>query len=292
MGALAGKLRKQEMKGKIEEYLHIGYAKWDKLIDGVAEAEKLESRRCDDEQVWTFLAACGYAIAGKDGAAKLTEILTGSSQSVPPNPKIWFEVLPLPPREKEGNTHIDLAVGMIRDRDKTGSGIELDAVPKSWICFCEMKWYSDISKDVSYDIHRNQLARVIENALCFQSGAKYADKVYVTLVTPAAFKDAKTKSRLYQYKFDEYKENPGRLVADLDKCCLPRSDYYDKPDRGELNEWIERLSLNWATYDELFDVLPASQIWDGLTDFWMQHGNYQGRVSLSGMKSQTLKARP
>ncbi len=85
------------------------------------------------------------------------------------------------------------------------SGIQLSDTDKSWICFCEMKWNSDISITVTYDLERNQLARVIENALCFQSDKhQYADEVTVTLVTPEMFYISKCKSRLFQYKYEEY----------------------------------------------------------------------------------------
>ena len=71
------------------------------------------SEICEDEQVWTFLAACGYAIAGAQGVEKLTKILTGLDLTQPKDAKIWMEVLPLPPRKGEGNTNLDLALGTI-----------------------------------------------------------------------------------------------------------------------------------------------------------------------------------
>lgn len=52
----------------------------------------------------------------------------------------------------------------------------------SWVCFCEMKWYSDLSTKVTHDLHRNQLAHVIENAVAFASAP--LDQVHVVLVTP------------------------------------------------------------------------------------------------------------
>jgi hypothetical protein len=64
--------------------------------------------------------------------------------------------------------------------------------------------------DVYMDRHRNQLARVIENALCFQRG------------TPATLKQRSVKSRLYQYKFWEYSESLDQVVADLNASRLPR----------------------------------------------------------------------
>ena len=58
-----------------------------------------------DETMWTFLVAAGYAAAGPDGVALLSRHLTGHDWAGPKEPKIWLEALPIPPRNKEGNTH-------------------------------------------------------------------------------------------------------------------------------------------------------------------------------------------
>ena len=113
---------------EIIKYLYIGYARWDDLISRVERQERKLSDDFDDEQIWTFLVGCGYAIAGKDGVAKLTKTLTGSDYEAPTNPRIWFEVLPIPPRKGEGETHLDLALGTIARRKGTKSGIELENV--------------------------------------------------------------------------------------------------------------------------------------------------------------------
>ena len=84
----------------------------------------------------------------------------------------------------------------------TDGGIQA-AQGASWVCFCEMKWYSDISGKVTHDIHRNQLARVIENAIAFASAP--LDRAHVALVTPASFRAS--RSRLYGYKFEEYERD-------------------------------------------------------------------------------------
>jgi hypothetical protein len=261
---------------QIVKYLHIGYARWDDLVSRVDREEQISSYDFADEQIWTFLVACGYATAEKSGVARLTRILTGLNQRPPTNPKIWFEVLPIPPRKKEGATHIDLALGTIVIRQGTESGIGLEETESSWVCFCEMKWYSDISPSVTYDIRRNQLARVIENALYFQRSGRYAEKVYVTLVTPLIFRYAHSKSKLYQYKFEEYNTSQACLINNLKACALDRNNQCDWsfPDLGQR---ATSLSLCWATYDELFENLPESTIAAELKNFWRQHGNYQGR---------------
>jgi hypothetical protein len=258
----------------------MGWEPWDKLVACVERQETKPSGDCVKEQLWTFLIGCGYAIAAEDGVAQLTEALTGADYGVRSNAKIWLEVLPVPPRKRdqEGETHLDLALGSIAVRQGTVAGIELDEAESPSVCFCEMKWYSDISCRVTHDAHRNQLARVIENALCFQGGGRFAEKVHVALVTPAVFREPPLKSRLYQYKFGEYDADRANVRAALDACVLEKNELPDwsYPD---LAQRVRSLSLHWATYDELFEEnLPDSAIAGQLKDFWAKYGNYQGRL--------------
>ncbi|MCL0089466.1 hypothetical protein M1O54_03825 [Dehalococcoidia bacterium] len=109
----------------IVKYLYIGYARWDDLISRVERQERKPSDDFADEQIWTFLVGCGYAIAGEDGVAILTKTLTGSNYKTPTNPRICFEVLPIPPCKGEGEAHLDLALGTIARRSGTESGMEL-----------------------------------------------------------------------------------------------------------------------------------------------------------------------
>ncbi len=208
-----------------------------------------------DEQLWTFLASCGYAIAGSQGVARLTKILTGANL-FNPNPRIWLEAMPMPPRKQEGNTHLDLAVGTISGRGDTRGGVELDDVFEPWVCFCEMKMYSDLSHDVTHDPHRNQLARVAENALCFQGRGRYADRVYVALVTPKTFRVAPGQSRLYQYKFREYKTCRMDLFKDLDSCSMDKRNEPDWRYPLDMAERVKRLELRWAI---LVAELPSAR---------------------------------
>ena len=282
MDVLADALR--ECHREITGYLYMGWVRWDEMVKRVDRLGKQ-----DDEQMWTFLVACGYAIAGEEGVAKLTRTLTGSSYRPPMSTKVWFEVSPVPPRKREGDTHLDLALGTIAVREGTEAGIRLDDAESPWICFCEMKWYADIDVKVSHDVQRNQLARVIENALCFQHSGRYADRIHVTLVTPSVFRDAVShvpplRSRLYQYKFEEYdKPDRASLMADLEACPLEKNRQPEQPDWFFPRDLAERakslLALRWVTYDELFDDknLPDSPIAAELKDFWAKYGNYQGR---------------
>ena len=271
----------EKNRTEISKRLFLPGDRWCKLVK---RTNKLYASvgECTDEQIWTFLAASGYAMCSIEGVEKLTKILTGSCLPQPDDAKIWMEVLTYPPRCQEGNTHLDLAVGTISHRKGTEGGIEFGNYSSSWICFCEMKWYSDLSLDVKHDIHRNQLARVIENALYFndragnsdQSGARYSDCVYVALVTPKVFRDTDAKSRLYQYKFDEYEApDRGNLLKDLKSCVLKMSN-----PSTNIEQQLERLTcLRWATFDDIFAQMPDSTISAELRKFWEKHGNYQGR---------------
>ena len=163
--------------------------------------------RLNNEETWTFLTACAYAICGNSGVEELTRSLTGSSDlPAPPDSRIWLEYRPMTPRIGESRTHLDLAVGAITAEPNTRGGIELACHlgPSSWVCFCEMKWESDISSGVSNDKDRNQLVRIAESALYFQTRGLFANKCFVTLVTPAAFKNNTDSGKLYHQKFNEY----------------------------------------------------------------------------------------
>ncbi len=84
----------------------------------------------------------------------------------------------------------------------------------------EAKVLSDISIDVTYDSMRNQLARNIDvmlesnGNLCYPLNKRDPLKTLFLLITPKIFKDNPT-SRLYGYKFNEYKSNPTALQNDI-----------------------------------------------------------------------------
>lgn len=238
----------------IRKYLYLGYVNWDALIERIRSQESNPNLDCIDEQIWTFLVACGYAIDGPPGLKKLCSILTGRNDLT--TEKIWIEVLPSSPRVQEGATHLDLVVGDIKLRNGKVSGIELKPKEDSWISFCEMKWYSDISYNVSYDLKRNQLARVIENALLIEKDNNFAENVFVNLVTPKIFKNAVTKSRFYCYKFEEYQKQD-KLINDLRTCSL---EYANELNTSKIEERVSSLKLIWTTFDSLFESLPESEI--------------------------------
>ena len=241
---------------EILSYLYLGRAKWDDLIKKIRAQEQAQTPDFANEQVCTFLIACGYALCGEDGIKELTKILTGSDQTKRLHSGIWFEFMPLPPRKGEGNTSVDLALGTISCRKQTKGGMQLDDSVNTWVCFCEMKYNSDISKTTTHDSQRNQLLRVIENALCFHSSdaGRYADKVYVTLVTPEVFKCANVKSRLYQNKYEVYRNDPTKIIGDLHNCSQQPNWSYQTD--TAMAKRINNFSLNWITYEELLANLP------------------------------------
>ncbi len=260
-----------QYRGKIEKRLYLGYVRWETLINRLKK-EQNSQKPISDEQIWTFIMACGYAIAGKDGIAKLSHLMTGQDQVLNDDSKIRLEVLPFPPRMKEGNTHLDLALGALKKRDGKRSGIKFDQEAPSWICFCEMKWFSDISHGVTNDIERNQLIRVIENAITFQANDQYPENVFVTLITPQKFQESNICSRLYHYKFKEYKSGvaPRKghdlMFKEIEQCQLqPRKTY---PDKDIIQKRLTNLNLNWVSYETLFDNLPSSEIYQAIAGFW------------------------
>lgn len=262
----------------LDSHLHVTEKQWDSFQSRLDI--QLEDKREDyyDEQVWTGLMAVGYAMGEVYGARKLAELLTGNADLVSGHPGngIWLEALPYPPREKEGNTNLDLAMGAIEERalgdGKDGNGIQFMKGSCDWICFCEMKWYSDISKDVTHDTHRNQLIRVIDNAISFQTADKYPSAVYVTLVTPSVFKDRSPKSRFYAYKFEEYTSDERNILKDLEACALDCRAHYPK----NMEERLECLKLNWVTFEDLFKNIPESPLKSRISTFAAEYNQSRG----------------
>lgn len=235
-----------------------------------------------DEQVWTFIMAVGYATAGLNGIKHLIKQLT--NLDVDDEYCIYLEGSPFPPRKNEGNSVIDLAIGNIKSYKK--SGMKLGNKSENFICFCEMKWDADISKKVKGDINRNQLIRIIDNAINYQKYEnniyKYASQVYVNIITPNLFLNNYKNnylSRLYQYKFKEYSSNIQNVVCELENHnqLLPRRNEDNwKYSLGNL----DNLTINCLTYDDLFLNLPNSTIKDKILAFWNQHKKMSSGISV------------
>lgn len=278
----------QDNMNKICETLRLGRATFAVLTDKIERCEERNIRDFYDEQVWTFLLASSYAMAGSSGATQLASLLTENPQSGPVD-QLWFEVLPIPPRHQEGNTHLDLAFGAIAKRGTMESGIEFAPELGDFVGFCEFKWYSDMSIDVSYDRHRNQLARVIENALCFQRNSdlvgnlegRFPKSVHVTLVTPAIFQERKIRSRLYQYKWPEYAASHHELIDELRACPLkPRTEPgFQYPD---LEQRAACLRLHWVSFQSLCKAVPDSPLKAPFQDFVCRFDGTDGHAPECG----------
>lgn len=180
----------------LRTHIRVSTDRWNSLK--VRLSDQCMQKRTDyyDEVVWTFLLAIAYASGGPEGVRSLEAMLSNRPSQSDASSQIWLEALPMPPRKAEGNTNVDLAMGAISERAGSDGGIQLDSQLGDSVTFCEMKWYSDISKSVTNDQHRNQLSRIIENAVTFQRCGKFVDRVTVTLVTPKVFVESEPKSRL------------------------------------------------------------------------------------------------
>jgi hypothetical protein len=116
----------------------------------------------------------------------------------------------------------------------------------------EAKVLSDISCQVTYDVMRNQIARNIDvmlesRDLGFPLSKRRPEKSLLLLLTPRIFQENRS-SRLYGYKFNEYKNDPESLGRDL-----PNRRGYD---------W-ESLSrrLGWLTWEDFREVNPDCCRW-------------------------------
>lgn len=235
------------------EPLQRGWLNTSELEERIRRIER-SSAALVDEQVLTYLCAYGYAVA-QQGPQSLARVLL-HKDTLTYDGKIWFEFLPVSPRNREGKTHFDLAVGDVRKRSRTRSGLEFappNAWP-SWIAVVEAKLRSDLSAYVSYDAFRNQLLRVIENALTLRDPAGLMPaSVHVVLLTPKLFKD-NPRTRFYGCKFEEYcpdgTVNPRAILADLGRLQLSAAYSYD------LAERLTSLSLRWTTYEDLISKMP------------------------------------
>jgi hypothetical protein len=234
-----------------------------------------------DEEVWTLLFAYGF-IAVEDRRAQLAQLLIEGK--VPPSPpfELWLEMSPIPPRgEPEWNSIIDLVAGNQRTRKRTKSGIEYEKPENDttgWVCMTEVKWLQDIAVGTSYDPDRNQLAKVIENALTFQKAGKrpsYPEAVHVTLLTPARFKPPQGAApgvMLYSRKFNAYTHANGRpnvdgILNDINKALAPLRTTPRNWKYPKLDERINSLHMHWVTFEDLLAGMPDSEYKQHLTAF-------------------------
>jgi hypothetical protein len=110
----------------------------------------------------------------------------------------------------------------------------------------EAKVLSDISYETTYNTMRNQIARNIDvmlernHQLCYPLNKRDPEKTLFLLITPKMFKN-NPSSRLYGYKFLEYKNNPESLERDLQH-------------RKGLDWQIVSKRLGWLTWEDFREV--------------------------------------
>lgn len=265
LAELLSKYRRQ-----IFDYLYTSDFQWRAMIKFFKEREQ-QQKPINAEKPWAFLISCGYALGKEQGIKKLTFQLTNSDQPQPTHTKIWFEAQPIGPRQwkSEKNTRVDLALGAIKRRSGTDSGVELDNRQPPWICFCEAKWNRDISPNVCHDPTRNQLARDLENALCFQAKDSFPSKVYFTVITPKNFGRKGTNSQLAK-KYADYQKSE-ELLRDLEICTLPKNSQLEWHYPADIGQRISNsLQLKWVFYEDLLTNLLETPITAQLTNAWQK----------------------
>jgi hypothetical protein len=117
----------------------------------------------------------------------------------------------------------------------------------------EAKVLSDIACQITYDVMRNQIARNVDvmleknTDLCPPLDKRDPAKTLFLLLTPDILRGS-PGSRLYGYKFNEYKSDPSSLARDL-------------PHRKNVN-W-ENLSkkLGWLTWEDFKQVNRNCCVW-------------------------------
>ena len=180
--------------------------------------------------------------------------------------------LPSPPsycswlRENGADQHFIPYVERARERNTEGKlegATSADAVivnvDNGFALLIEAKVLSDISKDVSFDTFRNQIARNLDVMLEDGQAPKWlaarkAKHSLFALLTPRCFK-ARPHSRLYGFLYEEYKHDPTALARDL-------------PHRDEDWPALAR-RLGWFTFEDISEALPGACPWlkeeNGLT---------------------------
>lgn len=214
-----------------------------------------------NEVVWNFLIA--HILSNPSSQKKYFQIFCDDSIPITSNYDIWFESQPVSPRKDrqghtEKNTHLDIAFGSITSRPRLGSkqpsksGIQYDNQnDDGWVCFVEGKYDSELSKQTKHDSSKNQLTRVIENALCFQGNGCFPKKLFVALLTPKAYLNDCKKN--YYKKIKEY-EKPENILKDVESSQIQRrSSQKDWMYPTNINERLKLLKINWLSYEDIIE---------------------------------------
>ena len=243
------------LRGRLSN-LHVTSKLWSSLLDRIELMDR-ESRLDRDEALWTLLCAYGYASEQK--GSELAGLLSGG----PPTScgDLWIEALPFPPRKSEGNTMVDLAAGDIKRRDGTSSGIEFDAqAPDSTsvAILVECKWLSDMSGTTAHDPLRNQITRVLENALTFQGGGRFPERVCFTMLTPRVFRE-RPRLRGYGLLFQAYKNDPKSIIEDIGSGESVNRKKLNGWTYPRLEDWVPALEFHWVDFETVIEKMPPSE---------------------------------
>lgn len=111
---------------KLREFFRVTTDRWRHLVRRLHRQLNAPLTDFYDEVVWTFLLGLSYAAVGWEGIRKLESILSGFTVDPGVRHPLWLEALPMPPRRKEGNTKVDLAIGDITGRSDKDCGIAYD----------------------------------------------------------------------------------------------------------------------------------------------------------------------
>lgn len=224
-----------------------------------------------DETIWTascFTTMC-LRSSKKDDLKNLLIKAFGETpplknlhtwdECLSPDYEVFFEIqIPSPRSYKEYVKNYvvpDLLIKYVRDSADSKVNLEgsthVDAViinkHNGFSVFVEAKVLSDISYQVTYDEKRNQIIRNLDvmlesnHELQEPLNNRKPENTLFLLLTPRKFKDAKIKSRLYAYKYEEYKSNPEKIQEEMPHS--PNLDY------GELSKRI-----GWITWEDFHDI--------------------------------------
>lgn len=221
---------------------------FDKKVIDLIKNGNFEKDIFNNEIVWT------YAIAKMaEEKPNIYKLITTFDKLEKDN--IFLESQPLVPYlGDEGNSHLDIALGAVKIRGTTTSGIEFAGVGN--VCFVEAKYLSDIDTKTSFSPIRSQMDRVIENLLNFDKDGVFSEKVVFTLLTPRIFKKIHGK-RFYYYKFNEYEQDIllGRHEELYAKIKLESINLRNRDGNYEskIKDRFKNLSINWVTFEDIIE---------------------------------------
>lgn len=211
-----------------------------------------------NERIWSYIAAKILSRAHQTGTAPAWFAEAGK-WARDGNADVWCEAMPVVPRRgvagrTEGDSHVDLAWGAMELRQETKAGIAYSPDGVGAVTFVEAKLLCDISTAVSHDPLRNQMARIIESLVCFRADggqACYPRDTRFALLTPRRFRGQPTRSRLYNYKFDEYRSNRDALVEDIELSAFPRRNKRRWRYPDDLKERVAQMKMEWWSFEEV-----------------------------------------